>query len=158
MESGSCVKTSKQYKNRHVVKTWLLRRLVLKMHGVFITQTTNATRSENLGRGGGVTLIWLTYEVWTGVQVSTAANQICGPVRTGRSTWLGNVHPVTFTGGIWLPTGMRAAFWNGLAPVPAPFTLNGTHQDYTGFDFTTSRCAIGHRPICKPQPCIKYTR
>ena len=26
----------------------------------------------------------------------------------------------------------------------------------TGFDFTTSRYAIGHRPICKPQPCVKY--
>ena len=35
------------------------------------------------------------------------------------------------------PTGMRAAFWDGLAPVPAPFILNGTHQDYT--DCSTHR-------------------
>ena len=34
-------------------------------------------------------------------------------------------------------TGMRRAFWDGLAPVPAPFTLNGTHQDYT--DCSTHR-------------------
>ena len=26
---------------------------------------------------------------------------------------------------------MRTAFWDRLAPVPAPFILNGTHQDYT---------------------------
>ena len=35
------------------------------------------------------------------------------------------------------------------------FTLCSTGT-CTGFDFTTSRCAIGHRPICKPQPCVKY--
>ena len=35
------------------------------------------------------------------------------------------------------------------------FTLCSTGT-YTGFDFTTSRCVLGHRPICKPQPCVKY--
>ena len=46
-------------------------------------------------------------------------------------------HPVRLPLREWLPTGMRRAFWDGLAPVPAPFTLNGTHQDYT--DCSTHR-------------------
>ena len=46
-------------------------------------------------------------------------------------------HPVTSKAGKTTPTGIRRAFWDGLAPVPAPFTLNGTHQDYT--DCSTHR-------------------
>ena len=46
-------------------------------------------------------------------------------------------HPVRSIVQKTTPTGMRRAFWDGLAPVPAPFTLNGTHQDYT--DCSTHR-------------------
>ena len=46
-------------------------------------------------------------------------------------------HPVSVKAGKKSPTGIRRALWDGLAPVPAPFTLNGTHQDYT--DCSTHR-------------------
>ena len=46
-------------------------------------------------------------------------------------------HPVRSIVQQTIPTGMRRAFWDRLAPVPAPFILNGTHQDYT--DCSTHR-------------------
>ena len=47
------------------------------------------------------------------------------------------LHPVRSFTHKRSPTGMRTAFWDRLAPVPAPFILNGTHQDYT--DCSTHR-------------------
>ena len=48
-----------------------------------------------------------------------------------------DIHPVTSIVHKTMPAGMRRAFWDRLVPVPAPFTLNGTHQDYT--DCSTHR-------------------
>ena len=102
----------------------------------------------------------LIYSGWTGLCGCQAANSVASPrgkyvdghckaaqpcrpllvafsVLDDAADKLVDEHPVRLPLREKTLTGMRRVFWDGLAPVRAPFTLNGTHQDYT--DCSTHR-------------------